>query len=142
MRKYLKVENEIDLVRDSSSGAIINRNVSEFEAYKKRKLKMQENQDKVRDACREINNLKQELYEIKDLIKKLVVKMADRSVATTDTVETFRTTFNSLATDLGDISNLNVTGATDLVEAVNTAATASVQVLSLVMIHLQSNNIN
>ena len=51
--------------------------------------------------------------------------MADRSVATTDTVETFRTTFNSLATDLGDISNLNVTGATDLVEAVNTAATAS-----------------
>ena len=62
------------LVRDSSSGAIINRNVSEFEAYKKRKLKMQENQDKVRDACREINNLKQELYEIKDLIKKLVGK--------------------------------------------------------------------
>ena len=29
--------------------------------------------------------------------------MADRSVATTDTVETFRTTFNSLATDVGDI---------------------------------------
>ena len=74
MTKYLKVENENDLVRDSSSGAIINRNVSEFEAYKKRKLKMQENQDKVRDACREINNLKQELYEIKDLIKKLVGK--------------------------------------------------------------------
>ena len=74
MTKYLKVKNENDLVRDSSSGAIINRNVSEFEAYKKRKLKMQENQDKVRDACREINNLKQELYEIKDLIKKLVGK--------------------------------------------------------------------
>ena len=74
MTKYLKVKNENDLVRDSGSGAIINRNVSEFEAYKKRKLKMQENQDKVRDACREINNLKQELYEIKDLIKKLVGK--------------------------------------------------------------------
>ena len=74
MTKYLKVKNENDLVRDSRSGAIINRNVSEFEAYKKRKLKMQENQDKVRDACREINNLKQELYEIKDLIKKLVSK--------------------------------------------------------------------
>ena len=74
MTKYLKVENENDLVRDSSSGAIINRNVSEFEAYKKRRLKMQENQDKVRDACREIINLEQELYEIKDLIKKLVGK--------------------------------------------------------------------
>ena len=74
MTKYLKVKNENDLVRDNHSGAIINRNVNEFEAYKKRKLKMQENQDKVRDACREINNLKQELYEIKDLIKKLVSK--------------------------------------------------------------------
>lgn len=51
--------------------------------------------------------------------------MADRVVATTNTVETFRTTFNSLATDVGDISNLNVSGATDLVEAVNTAALAS-----------------
>tara|TARA_Y100001938_G_scaffold45951_2_gene63856 strand:+ start:505 stop:1122 length:618 start_codon:yes stop_codon:yes gene_type:complete len=51
--------------------------------------------------------------------------MADRSVATTDTVETFRTTFNSLSTDLGDISALNVPGASDLVEAVNTANSAS-----------------
>ena len=51
--------------------------------------------------------------------------MAIRSVATTDTVETFRTTFNSLSTDLGDISSLNVPGATDLVEAVNTANNAS-----------------
>ncbi len=51
--------------------------------------------------------------------------MADRSVATTDTVETFRTTFNSLSSDLGDITNLNVPGATDLIEAVNLANTAS-----------------
>ena len=51
--------------------------------------------------------------------------MADRSVATTNTIETFRTTFNSLATDVGDITNLNVTGATDLVEAVNVASNAS-----------------
>ena len=32
--------------------------------------------------------------------------MADRSVATTDTIETLRTTFNSLAGDVGDISSL------------------------------------
>ena len=51
--------------------------------------------------------------------------MADRSVATTDTVNTFRTTFNSLATDVGDINNLNVGSATDLVEAVNTAFTTN-----------------
>ena len=55
--------------------------------------------------------------------------MADRSVATTDTVETFRTTFNNLATDVGDISALSVSDgsstATDLVEAVNIASNSS-----------------
>ena len=48
--------------------------------------------------------------------------MADRNVATTDTFEVFRTTYNSTSTDVGDIGNLNntFTGTpTDLVEAVN-----------------------
>ena len=49
--------------------------------------------------------------------------MADRSVATTDTLETFRTTFNSLAGDVGDISSLTsasgvIASSTDVVEAV------------------------
>ena len=39
-----------------------------------RKKAMMKNRDEIRDACREINNLKQELFEIKDLIKKLVGK--------------------------------------------------------------------
>ena len=51
--------------------------------------------------------------------------MAARSVTTSNTLEQFRTTFNSLSTDLGDISALNVPGASDLVEAVNTANNAS-----------------
>ena len=48
--------------------------------------------------------------------------MADRSVATTDTLETMRATFNSTAGDVGDISTLNnaFTGTpTDLVEGAN-----------------------
>ena len=48
--------------------------------------------------------------------------MADRSVASTATLEVFRTTYNSTATDVGDITTLNnsFTGtATDLVEGVN-----------------------
>ena len=48
--------------------------------------------------------------------------MADRSVASTNTFEVFRTTYNSTATDVGDITTLNnsFTGtATDVVEAVN-----------------------
>ena len=48
--------------------------------------------------------------------------MADRSVPTTDSFEQWRVTYNSSATDIGDIGNLNntFTGTpTDLVEAVN-----------------------
>lgn len=45
--------------------------------------------------------------------------MAVRSVATTDTLDTFRTTFNSLAsTDLGDVATLT-TSASSIVGAVN-----------------------
>lgn len=55
--------------------------------------------------------------------------MAIRSVATTDTVETFRTTFNSLGTDVGDISGITVSDgssiASNLVDAVNIAANSS-----------------
>ena len=49
--------------------------------------------------------------------------MADRSVATTDTLETFRTTYNSTAVDVGDISSLTgasgiIASSTDIVEAI------------------------
>ena len=45
--------------------------------------------------------------------------MAVRSVATTDTLETFRTTFNSHATDTGDLSSLATSTQTSLVAAIN-----------------------
>ena len=44
--------------------------------------------------------------------------MALRSVVLTDTLETFRTTFNSLGTDVGDVSTLTTT-ATNVVGAIN-----------------------
>ena len=48
--------------------------------------------------------------------------MAARTVLTSDTLETFRTTFNSLSqTDIGDPSTLTTT-ATDLVGAINEVA--------------------
>jgi len=49
--------------------------------------------------------------------------MADRSVASTDTLETLRTTYNSTAGDVGDISSVTgasgiIASATDIVEAI------------------------
>jgi len=49
--------------------------------------------------------------------------MALRSVATTNTLETFRTTFNSLGTDVGDLSSLSgVTATSSIVAAINELA--------------------
>jgi len=52
--------------------------------------------------------------------------MADRNVATNDTIEDLRSTYNNTSTDVGEIANLNVsfTGTpTDVVEAIGTKAT-------------------
>ena len=57
--------------------------------------------------------------------------MADRTVPTTDSFEQWRVTYNSSATDIGDIGNLNntFTGTpTDLVEAVNSKTTTGVSI--------------
>jgi hypothetical protein len=51
--------------------------------------------------------------------------MADRNVATDDTIEDLRSTYNSTSTDIGEIANLNAsfTGTpTDVVEAIGTEA--------------------
>ena len=52
--------------------------------------------------------------------------MADRNVPTTDTFAQWRISYNSSATDIGDIGNLNVSFSgtpTNLVEAVNSKTT-------------------
>lgn len=51
--------------------------------------------------------------------------MALRSVASTDTLETLRTTFNTLGTDVGDLSNLNTATKSSLVAALNETLTST-----------------
>ena len=68
----IKIENYENLVKDTKSGAIVNTSKSEFQLYMKRRQERNKNGDKLRNACKEINNLKTELREIKSLIKELV----------------------------------------------------------------------
>ena len=51
--------------------------------------------------------------------------MAIRSVATSDTLEGFRTTFNTLGTDVGDLTNLNTAEQGSIVGALNEVLTAT-----------------
>lgn len=67
----LKVQGHDSLVRDTRSSAIINTNVTEYQLYMKRLQARKTNSDQIKDACREINSLKQEMLEIKQMILEL-----------------------------------------------------------------------
>ena len=68
----IKVEGYSSLVRDINSNGIVNTNVSEYQTYMKRVRAREQQGDQIRNAVKEINNLKAELREIKGLIKELV----------------------------------------------------------------------
>ena len=72
MSRFVKVEGHTSLVRDSSSNAIVNTNVSEYQIYMKRVRDRNKQGDEIRNAVKEINNLKSELREIKNLLKEIV----------------------------------------------------------------------
>jgi|TARA_B100001063_G_C16309574_1_gene332273 hypothetical protein len=72
MSKYLQVEGKSDLVRDVNSGAIVNKNRSAYEQAKRRAAEAQKQRDEIRGATREINTLKCEIHEIKDMLKTLL----------------------------------------------------------------------
>ena len=67
----LKVQGYDSLVGDTSTNAIVNTSTSEYTVYMQR-VRARENQgDEIRGAVKDINNLKTELREIKELIKNL-----------------------------------------------------------------------
>ena len=72
MSKYLKVEGHDHLVRESSSHAIINADNTGYSIYMQRVRAREKQGDQIRNAVKEINNLKAELREIKGLLKKVV----------------------------------------------------------------------
>ena len=70
--RYLKVEGKTDLVRDINTNAIVNKNRSAYEIAKRRAAEAQKQRDEIRSATREINTLKCEMHEIKDMLKTLL----------------------------------------------------------------------
>jgi hypothetical protein len=70
----LKVEGFENLERDVKTNAIVNTSKNEYTIYMKR-MKMREQQsDQIRSTIKEINTLKQELFEIKNLLKEVIKK--------------------------------------------------------------------
>jgi len=74
MSEYKNIEGHSDLIKDMHSKAVINTNRSAYLAAVQRKKNLLAQKDELRDATREINILKSEMHEIKNLLVKLVEK--------------------------------------------------------------------
>ena len=68
----IQVEGHSDLVRDEKSSAIVNTNKSAYLIAKKRAEEAQRQRDETRETTRELNSLKSEMHEIKNMLLKLV----------------------------------------------------------------------
>ena len=71
---YAKVKGHSNLVRDLKSQAIINTDSDAYARYMTRKAKQQKKDDEKRKVVREVNEIKTEMFEIKDLLKKVLDK--------------------------------------------------------------------
>ena len=70
----LKVEGFESLVRDTNTNGIINTNKSEYQVYMARIRAREKHGDEIRNAVKEINTLKAELREIKNLLQEVTKK--------------------------------------------------------------------
>ena len=69
---YLKVEGHGELYRDSTTNSIVNRNTSDYNRYMSQKKTKNEEAEKVDTMEQDLNNIKNEINEIKSLLKELV----------------------------------------------------------------------
>ena len=70
----IKVKGHTHLVRDLKSQAIINTDSDAYARYMARKVKQSKKDDEMRKVVREVNEIKSEMFEIKDLLKKVLNK--------------------------------------------------------------------
>jgi hypothetical protein len=70
----IQVQGHRTMVRDSSSNAIINTDKSAYQIHVQRIREARQSSNDLRNAVRDINNLKAEMFEIKSLLKQIVEK--------------------------------------------------------------------
>lgn len=71
---YIKVEGHEGLVRDASTGAIINTSRSDYQTYILARNRAMQRENEISRQAEEINNLKQDVSEIKDLLLQILAQ--------------------------------------------------------------------
>jgi len=70
----IQVQDKKDLERDVKSNGIVNTNKSALEKAKKRAKEAQKERDNLRDVTREVNEIKCEMHDIKNMLTQLLEK--------------------------------------------------------------------
>jgi hypothetical protein len=68
---YIKVKGYDHLIRDPKTNSIINTNMSEYKEYISRRNSKIEEDQKIQNLENDMNNIKSDLSEIKNLLKCL-----------------------------------------------------------------------
>jgi hypothetical protein len=69
---YLKVEGHSNLVRDEKTKAVLNTNMSDYDQYMKLKKIRENSNKKIEDLEEDMGEIKNELQEIKSLLRNLL----------------------------------------------------------------------
>tara|TARA_B100000287_G_scaffold406551_1_gene431108 strand:+ start:756 stop:995 length:240 start_codon:yes stop_codon:yes gene_type:complete len=73
--KYEVVENHPELIRDVFSKGITNRDTDAYKKYMSAAIKRKERNSKLDETVEEINNIKQEMSDMKDMLRQLLNKV-------------------------------------------------------------------
>ena len=69
--KHLNVKGHADLVRDNSTGAILNNDKSQYDQYLTLRAKRQQKTERIDNMEDDLKSLKDDINEIKNLLRAL-----------------------------------------------------------------------
>ena len=69
--KHTNVEGHADLIRDNSTGAILNNDTSQYNQYLSLRAKRQQGTDRIDNMENDLKSLKDDINEIKSLLRAL-----------------------------------------------------------------------
>ena len=74
MSRYQQVKEVNGFLKDTVTGAIINSNSRDLKAYKQRKMVAASQKNQLNELSSDVNQLKEEMTEIKNLLARLLNK--------------------------------------------------------------------
>lgn len=70
--RLIPVEGHTNLARDPKTGAIVNTNQTQYEKYIATRNKLRSDEEKLNNTIEQVEEMKKDIDEIKDLLLKLV----------------------------------------------------------------------